>query len=109
MVFHATFFPRLHLAISYVPGSKLGWFIPPLIGNPYNRYKNPYFWIDDHPLLYGNNRSLGQISYHHTGFDGLVFKNSFMSNGWNLLISWPCNPNKKLRGPTSDHTKNICT
>ena len=38
------------------PGSKLvvlGMIIPPLIGNPYNGYINPYYWADDHPLLYG--------------------------------------------------------
>ena len=22
--------------------------------NPYNGYINPYYWVDDHPLLYGN-------------------------------------------------------
>ena len=26
--------------------------------NPYNGYINPYYWVDDHPLLYGNNASL---------------------------------------------------
>ena len=26
--------------------------------NPYNGYINPYSWVDDHPLLYGNNGSL---------------------------------------------------
>ena len=31
--------------------------IQPLIGNPYNGYINPYYWVDDHPLLYGNNGS----------------------------------------------------
>ena len=36
-------------------GDKL---IPPLIGNPYNGYINPYYWVDDHPLLYRNNGSL---------------------------------------------------
>ena len=36
-------------------GDKL---IPPLIGNPYNGYINPYYWVDDHALLYGNNGSL---------------------------------------------------
>ena len=43
-----------------VPGSKLlvlGMVISPLIGNPYNGYINPYYWVDDHPLLYGNNGS----------------------------------------------------
>ena len=32
--------------------------IQPWIGNPYNGYKNPYYWVDGHPLLYGNNGSL---------------------------------------------------
>ena len=32
--------------------------LPPLIGNPYNGYINPYYWVDDHLLLYGNNGSL---------------------------------------------------
>ena len=39
----------------YEPGSKLlvlGMVIQPLIGNPYNGYINPYYWVDDHPLLY---------------------------------------------------------
>ena len=25
--------------------------------NPYNGYINPYYWVDDHPLLYANNGS----------------------------------------------------
>ena len=44
----------------YVPWSKvaiLGMVIPPLTGNPYNWYIKPYYWVDDHPLLYGNNGS----------------------------------------------------
>ena len=43
------------------PGSKLlvlGMVIQPLIGNPYNGYINPNYWVDDHPLLYRNNGSL---------------------------------------------------
>ena len=50
----------------YVPGSKLlilGMVIQPLIGNPYNEYINPYYWVDDHPLLYGNNGSLDPSTY----------------------------------------------
>ena len=46
---------------TFEPGSKLlvlGMVIQPLIGNPYNGYINPYYWVDDHPLLYGNNGSL---------------------------------------------------
>ena len=30
--------------------------------NPYNGYINPYYWVDDHPLLYGNNGSLDPSS-----------------------------------------------
>ena len=44
-----------------VLGSKLlvlGMVIQPLIGNPCNGYINPYYWVDDHPLLYENNGSL---------------------------------------------------
>ena len=46
---------------SNVPWSKvatLGMVIPPFNRNPYNGYINPYYWVDDHPLLYGNNGSL---------------------------------------------------
>ena len=46
----------------HVPGSKLpmlGMVISPLYNrNRYNGYINPYYWVDDHPLLYGNNGSL---------------------------------------------------
>ena len=52
-----------------VPWSKvaiLGMVIPPLIGNPYNGYINPYYWVDDHPLLYGNNGSLDPGTYVKT-------------------------------------------
>ena len=41
-------------------GDKL---IPPLIGNPYNGYISPYYWVDDHPLLHGNNGSLDPSTY----------------------------------------------
>ena len=37
--------------------------LQPLIGNPYNGYINPYYWVDDHPLLYGNNGSLDPGTY----------------------------------------------
>ena len=32
-------------------------------GNPYNGYINPYYWVDDHPLLYGNSGSLDPGTY----------------------------------------------
>ena len=31
--------------------------------NPYNAYLNSYYWVDDHPLLYGNNGSLDPGTY----------------------------------------------
>ena len=31
--------------------------------NPYNGYINPYYWVDDHPLLCGNNGSLDPGTY----------------------------------------------
>ena len=39
-----------------------GMVIPPLIGNPYNGYINPYYWVDDYPL-HGNNGSLEPITH----------------------------------------------
>ena len=35
--------------------------------NPNNGYINPYYWVDDHPLLYGNNGSLDPSTF---GFSG---------------------------------------
>ena len=31
----------------------------------YNGYINPYYWVDDHPLLYGNNGGKQRISMEH--------------------------------------------
>ena len=33
------------------------------LGNPYNGYINPYYWVDDHPLLYGNNGNLDPSTF----------------------------------------------
>ena len=33
-------------------------------GNPYNGYINPYYWVDDQHLLYGNNVSLDPSTYN---------------------------------------------
>ena len=38
-------------------------YVPPFNRNPYNGYINPYYWVDDHPLLYGNNGSLDPGTY----------------------------------------------
>ena len=31
--------------------------------NPYNWYIKPYYWVDDHPLLYGNNGSGSTLAH----------------------------------------------
>ena len=35
--------------------------------NPYNGYINPYYWVDDHPLLYGNNGTLDPGTHDEWG------------------------------------------
>ncbi len=50
-----------------VPWSKvtiIGDGHPTFNRNPYNGYINPYYWVDDHPLLYGNNGSLDPGTSH---------------------------------------------
>ena len=65
--------------------------------NPYNGYINPYYWVDDHPLLYGNNGSLDPGTYvniyiYTPGTQNLHFKMfesqlestiKIITNGWN--------------------------
>ena len=55
-------------AVSYVPGSKLVVLgmgdLPPLIGNPYNGYINPYYWVDEFiPYYMEINGSLDLSTY----------------------------------------------
>ena len=59
--------------------------------NPYNGYKNPYYWVDDHPLLYGNNGSLdpGTYVYIYT---------------YNIHICISCRIICSTRGPARLHT-----
>ncbi len=55
------------LVLVYVPWSKvaiLGMVIPLLIGILIMGINiNPYYWVDDHPRLYGNNGSLDPGTY----------------------------------------------
>ena len=53
--------------------------LPPLIGNPYNGYINPYYWVDDHPLLYGDNGSLDPGTYDSSEFGAVIIKLSHCS------------------------------
>ena len=40
--------------------------------NPYNGYINPYYWVDDHPLLYGHNGSLDPGTFVSNGVKRFV-------------------------------------
>ena len=40
---------------------------PTINRNLYNGYINPYYWVDDHPLLYENNGSLDPSTYELIG------------------------------------------
>ena len=40
--------------------------------NPYNGYINPYYWVDDHPLLYGNNGSLDPSTHEPNSINILI-------------------------------------
>ena len=53
--------------------------------NPYNGYINPYYWVDDHPLLYGNNGSLDP-STHIPPMESrkLIFPTTL---GWDVSVS----------------------
>ena len=52
--------------------------------NPYNGYINPYYWVDDRPLLYGNNGSLDPGTYkYHTPHPPLEFKIH-----WKMNMEW---------------------
>ena len=60
-----------------MPWSRLSRFVgdgrPPTFNrNPYNWYINPYYWVDDHPLLYGNNGSLDPGTYMFIFYFGVL-------------------------------------
>ena len=77
----------------YEPWSKLvvlGMAIPPLIGNPYNGYINPYCWVDGHPLLCGNNGSLDPSSSTYPNI--LVAKFVGLDGQKELSKVWPLGP-----------------
>ena len=81
--------------------------IQPLIGNPYNGYISPYYWVDDHPLLYGNNGSLDPGTYNNTitlhhhykvtplpVINGVLTPISGLSNTW--VFTGVISPRKKV-------------
>ena len=54
--------------------------------NPYNLYINPYYWVDDHPLLYGNNGSLDPIAHNMFQMAWGKKKTATLVTGWNLVM-----------------------
>ena len=55
-----------HVTCARVKSRYIGDGHPTFNRNPYNGYLNPYYWVDDHPLLYGNNGSLDPSTHHQT-------------------------------------------
>ena len=64
--------------------------------NPYNGCITPYYWVDDHPLLYGNNGSLDPGTYktfwnHQVGLSSwLVSRLMVTDSDWwtDWLLGW---------------------
>ena len=56
-----------------------------LIGNPYNGYINPYYWIDEF-FPYGNSGSLDPIA--QVDLYGQIIKSYQPRFPWNKTISW---------------------
>ena len=54
--------------------------------NPYTGYINPYFWVDDHSLLYGNNGSLDPGTYLLCGMLGTMFQQATNYTNFGGLI-----------------------
>ena len=52
--------------------------------NPYNGYINPYYWVDDHPLLYGNNGSLDPGTF----VVGTWYKFGVLSQHYPTFLVW---------------------
>ena len=46
--------------------------IPPLIGNPYNGYINPYYWVDEFIPYYIQMLQEGKPNQSHAGSDRLI-------------------------------------
>ena len=92
-LFDPSCFPVFLLTLphSCVPWSKvaiLGMVIQPLIGNPYNGNINPYYWVDDHPLLYGNNGSLDPSTYDTWILSGSFANIAPHNKDWPYSFRW---------------------
>ena len=92
----------------YEPGSKLlvlGMVIQPLIGNPYNGHINPYYWVDDHPILYGNKEFRPDRTYSLIGSFSCIHVYPIPSGEFSTGIHWLHQPRRSLeREPTPTST-----
>ena len=78
--------------------------------NPYNGYINPYYWVDDHPLLYGNNGSLDPGTNEYSAKKALRLPqfhqwnaiSRFVGCSWTHL-AWSC------MGVSWIPTQHVCT
>ena len=73
-------------------------------GNPSNGYVNPYYWVDDRPLSYGNNGSLdpSNAAYvicllkHPTNHGSVPRLRTTRKKSTNLSLEWiTCLPSQK--------------
>ena len=65
---------------------------PTFNSNPYNGYINPYYWVDDHPPLYGNNGSLDPSTYIWCCFMGFSLSHHPIIPKKKSLNPWCWNP-----------------
>ena len=72
--------------------------LPRFNRNPYNGYINPYYWVDDHPLLYGNNGSWDPGTHANLNPLHRVFADP--TEHWLLLFLLSCWP-KSYMGPAA--------
>ena len=74
-----------------LPGNSNGIEVQPK--NPYSGYINPYYWVDDHPLLYGNNGSLDPGTFGGRSFNHSALPTSYVvvkgSGCPNCEAFWP--------------------
>ena len=65
--------------------------------NPYNGYINPYYWVDDHPLWYGN----------HGGLDLGTYDTSFCFDQNSKFFSASFDSERNTKGPKKERLASI--
>ena len=85
--------------------------LQPLIGNPYHGLINPYYWVDDHSVLYGN--VMGVDRPDRTGgfsrFPPFRFQSGYFPESTQRNSSWRRSNNLKVsRMPAQNLYSNGC-